>query len=337
MSNTLKKHLITAFSVLSVLACFLPFVKVNVDTEFFSVSDSSSLFSVIRDEFSFTILLLFLLPITQIVINYVLNSTYKRYILIGIPVLCLVLTITDLSNFADLSLAESKPAIGFFIAIISYIGSGVFAFLQKETDKALSEKNSSEQVGNQLSNLATKGIELAKNAASTIANRENDSMSTESRELLDTPEKKSIRREIETIDIQLNKLYASIGKQFAEHSLNATENKLELSKELDNISRLITRHQELEQRMIDIDKQAINDRIVKEKMIAQQQFEAEIAKLKNAISMGIMSEDEYNTKYLALTKRMDCFDDIKRYEIQAELGIISNAERDAKINALLNN
>ena len=86
---------------------------------------------------------------------------------------------------------------------------------------------------------------------------------------------------------------------------------------------------------MEIEKSTINNRIFAEKQQALETFNAELAKLEKAVSMEVMSQEEFNEKRSALQRRMDNFEAIKRIEIQQEMGIITREEKDRKIAQLV--
>lgn len=50
--------------------------------------------------------------------------------------------------------------------------------------------------------------------------------------------------------------------------------------------------------------------------------------------MDVISQDEYNYKISVARKKVDNFEEIRRIEQQCEMGIITNEEKNAKIEAL---
>ncbi len=78
---------------------------------------------------------------------------------------------------------------------------------------------------------------------------------------------------------------------------------------------------------------AVTDK--KGKSAVEAEVQAEIDKLNKALAMDLIGQDEYDAKVGKLNKRVENFEAIKKIQQKCEMGIITAAERDKEIDALL--
>ena len=88
--------------------------------------------------------------------------------------------------------------------------------------------------------------------------------------------------------------------------------------------------------MAEVEKRAKQNALIREKTKAEEAFEQEKGVLDKALSMEILSKEEYEQKLNIARKKVENFEEIKKIEQQFEMGIITKEEKDEKINALLN-
>ena len=93
---------------------------------------------------------------------------------------------------------------------------------------------------------------------------------------------------------------------------------------------------ELENQLAEVEKRAKQNALIREKTKAEEAFEQEKGVLDKALSMEILSKEEYERKLSIARKKVENFEEIKKIEQQFEMGIITKEEKDEKINALLN-
>lgn len=93
---------------------------------------------------------------------------------------------------------------------------------------------------------------------------------------------------------------------------------------------------ELENQLAEVEKRAKQNALIREKTKAEEAFEQEKGVLDKALSMEILSKEEYGQKLNIARKKVENFEEIKKIEQQFEMGIITKEEKDEKINALLN-
>ena len=88
-------------------------------------------------------------------------------------------------------------------------------------------------------------------------------------------------------------------------------------------------------RSIQLEKEIKQKDILREKAVVEEEFLAEKSKLDKALGMELLSQDEYDAKLAIAKKKVDNFVEIRRIKQQAEMGLITEAEKNAKLNALL--
>lgn len=342
----LKKHALTICASLSLLVCLLPFYSLSVNSDYLELSESYNLFSALSEDFSFRGVLFLALPAALIAMNYLLHIRNRKYFLFAVPIVSLLNALTELifstgaiegsDWFWDSWYANLKPSVGFYLAILTYIGSVVLVILQERgrdsyniDDAYPSESGdrngmpSLETAGGALSAIAAKGAEKAMAAMNALRDKD------------DTPEKRDLRAQIAQRNDQLGRMYADFGRRYIDQFSGQSSAPFQAEESAKRICALREEIRTLEKRVMEIDKRMLNDRIASERIQAMQQFDQEIAKLDKAVAMDVMSREEYDSKRAALQRRMDNFEDIKRIEIQQEMGVISREERDERIAKLV--
>jgi hypothetical protein len=145
----------------------------------------------------------------------------------------------------------------------------------------------------------------------------------------------SIKTELTSITGELDAAYKQIGEKFVHYVLTTNEMPgIDVSDILKLMEPKLEKKLELETELIEIEKRLKDQVILQEK--AQLEFEIKSQKenLDKAKAMGIIEEDEYNTKLIKLTKRIDNFEAIRNVKKQFELGIINYEELQIKLMEL---
>lgn len=89
----------------------------------------------------------------------------------------------------------------------------------------------------------------------------------------------------------------------------------------------LTRKQELEEQLIELEKRIKQNAVLREKAKVEADFEEEQTKLDRALAMDVITQDEYNFKISVAKKKVDNFEEIRRVEQQCEMGIITKEEK----------
>lgn len=327
-----EKHGVTVCAVLSLIACIMPFYNASVESYYFDMSESYNLFQTLQDEFSLQAFLFLLLPVVLIVLHYVLKGKSRKISLLSVSAIfilnALVELVSSTGTFADYYYAaEYKPIFGFYFAVLCNIAALVMVIVQDKKRSASFSVSAPSggapnfQIAEQISSLAAKGAAMI---ASAPFQKQEDSQ-----------EKKRLRTQMDALQKELDKQYADLGKQYVDSLSDGSASKNDIDTAVQMIRQKKESLSKLEKELMEIEKSTINNRIFVEKQQALETFNAELAKLEKAVSMEVMSQEEFNEKRSALQRRMDNFEAIKRIEIQQEMGIITREEKDRKIAQLV--
>ena len=151
----------------------------------------------------------------------------------------------------------------------------------------------------------------------------------------DNAELSAIKMQINVIEQELNAAYAQIGKKYVDYvSETGDMGGLDVTDLLTMMDPKLTRKQELEAQLIELEKRMKQNAVLRDKAKSEEEFQEEKTKLDRALAMDVISQDEYNYKISVARKKVDNFEEIRRIEQQCEMGIITNEEKNAKIEAL---
>lgn len=96
----------------------------------------------------------------------------------------------------------------------------------------------------------------------------------------------------------------------------------------------MTKKQELEQKIIELEKEISTKNVLREKQLVEEEYLAEKVKLDRALAMDVISQSDYDVRLAIAKKKVDNFEEIRRVKQQADMNLITKEERDAKIKAL---
>lgn len=145
-----------------------------------------------------------------------------------------------------------------------------------------------------------------------------------------------LKSQINVIEQELNSSYIQIGRKYVEFVIQTGDMPgVDVSDILKLIDPKITKKQELEKRIIELEKEIKQKNVLKEKQQAEEEFLAEKTKLDRALGMELLSQDEYDIKLAIARKKVDNFEAIRKIEQQAEMGLITKEEKTQKIEELL--
>lgn len=327
----LKNHALTFCAAVSLLALFLPFAYMKIESSYIGdVGESISLISFIFGG-GWIGAALFLFPIVLIVFNYVKPlQNLKKIVGIIAPVITiaavLILYFIISDSYYGLSVI---PSVGFYIVIVANIGAILSAvFLCEKVSKSSSEKIE------RIKNKSKKKIEKVKNSTADMVT---DAASTVATVAKEQTELATLKSEINVIDKDLNASYSMVGRKYVEYVVETQEMPgIDVSDILKWIDPKITRKKELEAEVIEVEKRNKEQKLLREKQQAEQDYINEKEKLDKALAMEIIDEDIYNSKLSAQKKKLDNFEAIRKLELQVDMGIITEEEKNAKLYEILN-
>ena len=96
----------------------------------------------------------------------------------------------------------------------------------------------------------------------------------------------------------------------------------------------MTKKKELEQQIIQLEKEIKNKSVLREKQMAEEEYLSEKEKLDKALAMDVISQNDYDVKLAIAKKKFDNFEEIRRVKQQAEMNLITHEEMLAKIKSL---
>lgn len=144
-----------------------------------------------------------------------------------------------------------------------------------------------------------------------------------------------LKSQINVIEQELDAFYAQIGRRFIDYVLETGEMPgIDASDLLKLMDPKMTKKQELEQRVIVLEKEIKAKTVLREKQMAEEEFLAEKTKLDRALSMDVLTQEEYDIKLSIAKKKVDNFEEIRRVNQQAEMGLITKEEKESRIKAL---
>lgn len=147
----------------------------------------------------------------------------------------------------------------------------------------------------------------------------------------------ALKSQINVIEQELNSSYVQIGRKYVEYVIQSGEMPgIDVSDILKLIDPKMTKKQELEKKIIELEKEIKQKNILREKQQAEEEYLAEKSKLDKALGMDVISQDEYDIKLAIARKKVDNFEAIRKIEQQADMGLITKEEKAQKIEALLN-
>ncbi len=146
----------------------------------------------------------------------------------------------------------------------------------------------------------------------------------------------AIQREINALQVEIDNACTQIGRKYIEYVLETKDiPEIGAGDILVVVDSKMERKAELNEQLIEKQKR-LNDQLdMQEKSKLESEFIAEKDKLDRALAMAVISQSEYDVKLKELKAPIEHFDDIKRINQQKEMGLITAAERDAKIEAII--
>ena len=151
----------------------------------------------------------------------------------------------------------------------------------------------------------------------------------------DQSELTSLKMQVNVIEQELEASYVQIGRKYVDYVVATGDMPgIDVNDILKLMDPKLTQKQELEQKIIEIEKKIKNNSVLREKQAVEAEFLQEKSKLDKALAMDILSQEEYDIKLNIARKKMDNFEAIRRIEQQFDMKLISREERNAKIKEL---
>lgn len=146
----------------------------------------------------------------------------------------------------------------------------------------------------------------------------------------------AIKGEITSINSQLTTAYEQIGEKYVDIAIASGDvPDIGVMDILGMIEPKLDKKMELNKELIQIEKGLKDELIMTEKAAAKKEFEGEKQKLDKALSMGVVSQEDYDQKIGQYQKKVDKFVELRNLQEQLSMGIIDQGEHDTKKAKLL--
>ncbi len=171
-------------------------------------------------------------------------------------------------------------------------------------------------------------------AAATTATNVGSSVATAAKE---HSELAGLKAEINVIEKELDASYVMIGRKYVEYVIESGEMPgIDITDILKMIDPKMTRKQELQEKVIELEKRIKEQDALRDKQAAEAEYIAGKEKLDKALAMGVLDQADYDVKLSALQKKRDNFEIMRKLEQQVQMGIITEEEKNAKLFEILN-
>lgn len=172
---------------------------------------------------------------------------------------------------------------------------------------------------------------VGKNVASSVA-KVGSSAAVAAQEQTELAQLKS---QVNVINQELDSFYVQIGRRYIDYVLETGDMPgIDASDLLKLMDPKMTKKKELEQQIIELEKEIKNKSVLREKQQAEETYLAEKAKLDKALAMELMSQSEYEVKLAIAKKKYDNFEEIRKVQQLADMNLITKEEKEAKIKEL---
>lgn len=147
----------------------------------------------------------------------------------------------------------------------------------------------------------------------------------------------ALKMEISGIEEEINTAYVQVGRRYVDYVIKTGEMVgIDVSDILKVLDPKMTRIEEIKKEIIQLERKMKDSEIVREKEKAEQEFLVEKEKLDKALTMELISQEEYNEKIKIAQKKVDNFEELRKIEQKYEIGLISLNEKNLEIQRLLN-
>jgi hypothetical protein len=146
----------------------------------------------------------------------------------------------------------------------------------------------------------------------------------------------AVKADIVAVEADVESGYVAIGKLYVEKLLAGMEiTDFGAGPMLKLLEPKLERKMELEKELAELEKALADSQVLQERQIVQDEVDEIKAKLDKAKAMGAISDEDYAARLAQANKKLDHFTEIRMLKKQKELGLLTSAEYDAKVNALL--
>lgn len=144
------------------------------------------------------------------------------------------------------------------------------------------------------------------------------------------------KADIAAVQAELDTAYVSIGKAYVDACIAGKEvTDIGCGETLKMMEPKLEKKMELENELIALEKALADSQILQERQLVQAEVDAIKEKLDKAKAMGAITDADYAARLAQAGKKLEHFDEIRMLKKQVDLGLLTPAELEAKIAALL--
>lgn len=145
----------------------------------------------------------------------------------------------------------------------------------------------------------------------------------------------SLKMEINSIDSEFEKIYIMVGKKYVDYLIETDDNPaIDVEEEFRAIIPLMERKEALEKEITELETSSMQNNYMEDLHDAKQEYYEQKRKLDQALKMGVITQDEYDSKIEKYKTKVDNFREIQRLQKQHEMGIITKDELKFRLKAL---
>ncbi len=138
------------------------------------------------------------------------------------------------------------------------------------------------------------------------------------------------------VEKKLQESYAEIGKRYVSYMNHAdASDAFDISDILETMQPELDKLAEIEATLGEKELNAKKMEEERRQKKAQDEFDEKKAKLDKALSMDIISQEEYEEKLAVVQRKLDNYEQLRKIDMQLQMGIISPEEHGEKINKIL--
>lgn len=151
----------------------------------------------------------------------------------------------------------------------------------------------------------------------------------------DQSELAALKMQLNVIEQELDASYTQVGRRYVEYVIETGDMPgIDVTDILKLIDPKLTQKDELDKKIIELEKKIKNTAVLRERQAAEEEFQKEKAKLDHALAMEVITQDDYDVKLAIVRKKVDNFELIRKIEQQYDMKLITKEERDSKIKEL---
>ena len=151
----------------------------------------------------------------------------------------------------------------------------------------------------------------------------------------DQSELAGLKMQLNVVDQELSSSYAQIGRKYVDYVISSGEMPgIDVSDILKLIEPKMEQRNDLDAKIIALEKKIKDAAILREKKAAEEEFLQVKQKLDHALAMDVISQADYDAKISVAKKKVDNFEEIRKVEKQFDMKLITKEEYNEKIKEL---